>query len=248
MQTRTLQLCAEQNMVELSSLDTSKVFQPDPYEQFYKNVFGDLLGTDIVLPTDYKETVEYFLTEWSSEKERKVIECRLGIRETKSPMTLEKIAEEMGMSRGGVGRIESKFYEKIKKCNYRSEPSCRSKILKMGVAEYKHQKEMKELEEEWSKELRKKEKLEEENRIKGLNKEKLSEEELAFRNTPLSEFEMSTRLQGCLWRTDIHTVGDLLAYNTAELTRIDGFGPKCGYEADALIEKLIELLNLIQEK
>lgn len=211
----------------------------DPYEEFYKDIFGDRSLTAAKLPVDYRETVDHIILDENilSEQESFVINHTYGLFDDGEPMSQESMAPFLGVTRERVRQIKCKAFRKCRRRPY-------SDMLRSGLAIYTQEKKQEEeilaLRLECSRKehealMEKMEKEHEEHlkRIRERNYTEIIPEDLS--QTPIETLELSIRSFNVLFRGQINNLDELMKIDTERLMDIRGMGRLCRKE---ILDKL----------
>lgn len=106
----------------------------DPYENFYRYVFGNSISGDTSLPVDYHETVLYVLNHIGiTDRNKEIVMRYFGLGDFMEPSTMEAVGKIYGITKEGV---RTDLMTVARRCHEKH--TC--EILQYGIQEYRVKK------------------------------------------------------------------------------------------------------------
>lgn len=211
----------------------------EPYEILYKDILSQSrMHKRIILPPDYKETVDYVLHKALSKRDAEYMFRRYGL-DTGMPETLESIAASDNLTRERIRQIVNKSLDILRRYHY-------SSMLVMGLDAYnKTQKKDVEMRKKYIvnavKEAEEKRKEEDTlytkfSELKD-DSDYLKQLRLSCKSIDIDRVGIPYRAYNALKNYGINNVYDLLMMDKNDFSQIANFGAKCYKETMESCEK-----------
>lgn len=239
--------------VILCNIYTDKVIDDikigsDPYEDLFKSVFCVKDYEVIPHPVDFKDSVDYVIETYLTQREQIVIRLRFGFLYG-CALTLEEAGKELDVSKERIRSIEAKALRKLRHYNA-------ARILRDGISAVKLEEEKEKIQKRiYKDEIEKQIKQYEDqynDKVRDMNKDlidNISQLVVELKNTNICKLNISSRkLYNALYRARHTTIFDVLILTDEELINIRNLGVKFYKEIrNALDDYLMQNFSISRE-
>ena len=218
--TKVLEKIYADKIIDSSDIDLPEM---DPYEKLFRAVFKCSNNEVIHFQADFRESVDYIMSQCLNEREQIIIRLRYGFDDSEHnepvPMTLRELGKMFGLSMERIREIEMKSLRKLRIPK-------NAKVLRDGLIKLNADEEMRKIEVDRAiQESKEKiEKFKEELNKSNTTVLNMSDIKEIMMNTHINELKLSTRSYNGLIRGNIKNLYDLIIKSDMELSKLRNLG------------------------